>query len=157
MGPPPVKSTKKLIKAELEARAKFKLSQKGIESAIVDMINRIDPIEFLAVASGTLVVYDIIISTPEFLASVQKFAWKALFEPFGWEKILWDLLTGQQTVTLTPEQVARFEEARKNVDPSVVIQSFFISYIMVKHSGQIIAGVGNVTGFIGGFLGLKAA
>jgi len=73
MGPPPVKSTKKLIKAELETRAKFKLSLKGIQSSLLDMVNRIDPVELLAVVSGTFIVYDIIKGTPEMMAQAKVF------------------------------------------------------------------------------------
>lgn len=155
MGPPPVKSTKKLIKAELEARAKFKLSPKGIEASIIDMINRIDPIEALAVISGTFVVYDIFKSTPELLAQAKSF----LFTPpvaVAWPiiSLIIDRIWGNQE--LTEAQKADLAKIRKEVDPVLMVKSFFIAYILVKHSGQIIAGVGNITGFIAGFLGLKA-
>lgn len=155
MGKPPIKSTKALVKAELEAKAKFELSKKGIELSLRKMLDRVDPIEMMAVISGTIVVYDIIKSTPEFLAGLAQLSWKALFEPFGWEKIIWDWLTNQTTVTFTDDQKKAFEEAKTEFDVSLLMKSFFISYILVKHSGQIIAGVGNVSGFIAGFLGLK--
>lgn len=155
MGPPPVKSTKRLIKAELETKAKFKLSPKGIEASLIEMIDRIDPIEALAVISGTFVVYDIFKSTPELLAQAKSF----LFTPpvaVAWPilSIIIDRIWGNQE--LTEAQKAEFARIRGEVDPVLMVKSFFISYILVKHSGQIIAGVGNITGFIAGFLGLKA-
>lgn len=154
MGRPPVKSTKALIKAELDAKAKFKLSPKGIESSLIEMINRIDPIEALAVVSGTFVVYDIFKSTPELLAQAKSF----LFTPpvaVAWPivSIIIERIWGNQE--LTEQQKADLLKIKNEVDPVLMVKSFFIAYILVKHSGQIIAGVGNITGFIAGFLGLK--
>lgn len=158
MGPPPIKSTKKLVKAETETRlkaeAKFALSPQGIEYAIIDMINRVDPIELMATISGTFVVYDVIKSTPEFLAQAKSF----LFTPPL--AIAWPILTiiieriwGNQE--LTEEQKAEFLKLKKEFDSVLLLKSFFIAYIMIKHSGQIISGLGNVSSFIAGFLGLK--
>jgi len=151
---PPVKSTKALTKAKLETEAKFKLSKKGIESALVDMINRVDPIELMAVTCGTFVVYDIVKSIPELSARAADF----LFTPpigVAWPilSVIIDRLFGDQD--LTSEQIEELRRIRDTPDFFLFIKSFFISYILIKHSGQIIAGVGNITGFISTFLGLK--
>ena len=155
MGKPPIKSTKALLKAELDTKAKFALSTKGIEAALIDSINRIDPLELMAVASGSLVVYDIFKSTPELLAQAKSFVFTppiAVTIPII--TLIIERIWGKQA--LTDVQKTEFEKIKNEFDLVLLVKSFFISYILVKHSGQIIAGVGNITGFIAGFLGLKA-
>lgn len=142
--------------ARFKAEAKFKLSPKGLNLALVNMIERIDPLELLAVVAGTFMVYDIIKATPEMLAQAQltftdtaKNLFLGVFAP------LYDAIFSPQT-TLTPEQQAKFKEIRDTPDIVLFMKCFAISYIMIKHSGQIISGVGNMTGWIASFLGLKA-
>jgi hypothetical protein len=154
LGRPPVKSTRALVKAKLEAEAKFKTSEKGLSLALIEMMDRIDPLELLAVASGTFMVYDIIKSTPELLAQVKQF----IFTPpvaVAWPlvSILVNKIFGSQELTL--EQQQQLDQLKNEPDLMLFVKSFFISYVIVKHSGKIISGVGNITGFIAGFLGLK--
>ena len=109
----------------------------------------------MAVASGALVVYDIFKSTPELLAQAKSF----LFTPpvavtIPIISLIIEKIWGNQA--LTDAQKVEFNKIKEELDMVLLIKSFFIAYILVKHSGQIIAGVGNVTGFIAGFLGLKA-
>ena len=146
--------TKIETKARLDAESSFRLSAKGIKTTLVKMMDRIDPIEALAVVSGTFVVYDIFKSTPELLAQAKSF----LFTPpvaIAWPiiSLIVDRIWGNQE--LTAQQKVDFQKIKEELDPVLMVKSFFIAYVLVKHSGQIIAGVGNITGFIAGFLGLK--
>lgn len=143
------------VKANLEAQAKFNRSAKGLEASIVRMIDRIDPLEFLGVAATSFMVYDIIKSTPEMLAQAKAFLFTppiAVAIPFI--SILIERLFGSQEIT--EEQKIQLNQLRDEADLMLFVKSFAIAYILVKHSGQIISGVGNITGFVGTFLGLKA-
>jgi hypothetical protein len=52
-------------------------------------------------------------------------------------------------------ELAEYNKQLSEYEFKVWLQSFTIAYILVKHSGQIINGIGNMFGFIGSFLGLK--
>jgi len=56
-------------KAGLEAHAKFNRSALGLEAAVIRMIDRIDPLELLAVSATTFIVYDTIKNIPELTAA----------------------------------------------------------------------------------------
>jgi len=141
-------------RARLKAEAAFKKSPQGLEKIILDMMDRIDPLELLAVFSGTFVVYDIVKSVPELLAGMKSFLFHSPISlAFPLANIIISRIWGDQE--LTTAQKEEFKKIREELDPILFVKSFFMAYILVKHSGQIIAGVGNVTGFIAGFLGLK--
>jgi len=158
LGRPPVKSTKALAGAKLAGEAKFYKSKQGREAwtraQVERMIDKIDPLELLAVGASTFIVYDIIKSTPEMLAQAKSFV---LTPPFAsaipFIALIYDRIWGD--ATLTDEQKAQFKAIQDEADFPLFVKSFAIAYILVKHSGQIISGVGNVTGMIAGFLGLK--
>jgi len=168
LGRPPVKSTKALVKAKLDAEARFDKTALGKEAwsreQIEKMLDKIDPIELMAVISGTVIIYDLIKSLPELSAlAVEYSAWgRALLAisampliTFIINKINPGAIESDLRIELTEEQKAQFAEMRKEFDPVVLVKSFAISYIMVKHSGQIISGVGNITGFVASMLGGK--
>jgi len=155
MGRPPVKSTRALVKAKLVAEAKFMNSNIGREvwlrAQVERLIDKIDPLELVATVSGAFVVYDLIKSMPELLAQARVTTIIAISPILA---ILIDNLIGG--LALTQEQQAELDKIRNQPDFMLFVKSFVISYLMIKHSGQIINGVGNLTGFIAGMLGLKA-
>jgi len=168
MGRPPVKSTRALVKAKLVAEAKFMNSNIGKEvwtrQQIERLIEKIDPLELIAVIGGTVVIYDLIKSIPELMAlAVEYTAWSramlviSAMPLFSWiiEKINPGALENDLKIELTAEQKAQFEAVKKEFDPVILVKSFVISYLMIKHSGQIINGVGNMTGFVASMLGAK--
>jgi hypothetical protein len=144
---------KNRTKAQLDTEARFRHSRLGMENSVLKMIDRIDPLELLAVSASTFIVYDIIKSTPEMLAQAKSMLFTppiAMTLPFV--SLLIDKLFRDQT--LTDAQKAELQKIREEPDLVLFIKSFAIAYIMVKHSGQIINGIGNITAFISGFLGL---
>jgi len=155
MGRPPVKSTRALVKAKLVAEAKFMNSNIGREvwlrSQVERLIDKIDPLELTATIAGAFVVYDLIKSMPELLAQARVTTIIAVSPILA---VLIDKLLGG--IAITSEQQAELDKIRNQPDFMLFVKSFVISYLMIKHSGQIINGVGNLTGFIAGMLGLKA-
>jgi len=152
---PPIKSTKALVKAKLVAEAKFMNSNVGREvwlrSQVEKLIDKIDPLEITATIAGAFVVYDLIKSTPEMLAQARVTTLIAISPLLA---IIVDKLLGG--LAITSEQQAELDKIRNTPDFMLFVKSFVISYLMIKHSGQIISGVGNLTGFIAGMLGMKA-
>ena len=152
MGRPPTKSTKALIKAKLTAEAKFYKSNIGREvwlrTQVERLIDKIDPLELAAAIGGTIIVYDIIKGTEELIVAVSY--WKGFPGSIKWfETII-------NKTELDEESKKLIQSIKDTPDFNLYIKSFVISYMMVKHSGQIISGVGNVTSFISGMFGLKA-
>ena len=152
MGRPPTKSTKALIKAKLTAEAKFYKSNIGREvwlrTQVERVIDKIDPLELAAAIGGTIIVYDIIKGTEELIVAVSY--WKGFPGSIKWfETII-------NKTELDEESKKLIQSIKDTPDFNLYIKSFVISYMMVKHSGQIISGVGNVTSFISGMFGLKA-
>jgi len=120
------------------------------------MIDRIDPLELLAVSATTFIVYDTIKNIPELTAAAYQtvFIDIARYQPliyFANEIV--KLLNGSD-FTLTPDQTEKLREIKETPDLILFVKSFAIAYILMKHSGQIINGVGNMAGAIGGFFGL---
>jgi len=143
-----------LTKAKLVADAKSYKSIAGREvwlrGQIEKLIDKIDPLELIAVVAGTFIVYDLIKNTQELLvAANSRLSWAGYSPIFT---MVIDLFGG---FTITAEQKAEIERIRNTPDVGLFIQSFAISYMMIRHSGQIISGVGNLTSFVGGALGLK--
>lgn len=154
MGRPPVKTERAMIKARLVAEAKFNRSPIGREEwtrhQIEKMLDKVDPIELLAVIGGTFIVYDLIKHTQELLVvASSRLGWAGYSPIFT---IIVDLFGGTK---LTDEQKSELERIKNSTDIGLYVQSFAISYMMVRHSGEIISGVGNLTGFVAGALGLK--
>jgi len=155
MGRPPVKRERAMIKAKLTAEAKFDKSPIGREVWLREqaekLIDKIDPIELLAAIGGMFIVYDLIKNTQEMLVvASSRLGWAGYSPIFT---IIIDMFGG---FDLTAEQKAEIEKIRTSTDIGLYIQSFVISYAMIRHSGQIISGVGNMTSFVAGFLGMKA-
>jgi len=95
-------------------------------------------------------VYDLIKNTQEMLViASSRLAWAGYSPLFT---LIIDIFGGFE---ITDEQKAELERIRGTPDMGLYVQSFAISYMMIKHSGQIISGVGNLTSFVGGALGLK--
>jgi len=155
MGRPPVKRERAMIKAKLTAEAKFSKTPLGRElwlrEQVEKLIDKIDPLELAAVVTGTFVIYDLIKSIPEMLAQARITALVSI-SPFL--AIIIDRLFGG--LELTNEQKAEIEAIKNTPDFMLFAKSFVLSYMMVKHSGQIISGVGNLTSFVAGMLGMKA-
>ena len=163
MGRPPTKSTKALIKAKFTAEAKFWKSKVGREvwlrTQVDKLIDKIDPLEAVSVIATTFVVYDLIKSSDELLVAARNNTIKGLwafldlttsdiFNPlYEW------IFTSMET-KLTAEQEAQLKKIRESPDFIVFIKSFALAYILIKHSGQIIAGVGDLFKFIASALGI---
>ena len=164
MGRPPIKSTKALtmarVQGELEATRRWKATQAGIASSARDhigrMIDKIDPVELLGVVGTSLIIYDLLKSTPEFYTAVKTDvaqAWADLFEPLGWEIEVWKLLTGSTTeIKLTPDQEAAFEKTKNEIDYVLMLKSFGLATILIRN-GQAIT---NLATYVGSALGLVA-
>jgi len=155
MGRPPVKSTRALVKAKLVAEAKFMNSNIGREvwlrQQVEKLIDKIDPLELVSTVMGAFVVYDLIKSTPELVAQAKVTTLIAISPILA---VIVDKLLGG--LAISQEQSEELARIRDTPDFMLFVKSFVISYLMIKHSGQIINGVGNLTGFIAGMLGMKA-
>jgi len=143
-------------KATLDAEARYRKSRLGLESSLIRMIDRIDPLELLAVSATTFIVYDTIKNIPELTAAAYQtvFIDIAKYQPliyFANEIV--KLLNGSD-FQLTPKQSEQLKTIKETPDLVLFVKSFAIAYILMKHSGQIISGVGNMAGAIGGFFGL---
>lgn len=144
-------------KAGLEASARHAKSKLGLEAAVIRMIDRLDPLELLAVTATTFIVYDTIKNIPELTIAAYKtvFIEIAKYQPLIYiANEIFKLINGGE-LTLTPEQSKKLDEIKDTPDLILFVKSFAIAYILMKHSGQIISGVGNIAGVIGGFFGLK--
>ena len=139
-------------RARMKAEAKFRASSPGIQDSLVRMLDRVDPIELIATIGLTLKVYEIIKSTPEFLAEA-KMKIPMLVSP--WLYLLYDRIWGAQK-DLSASEAAELKRIREEPDVLLFFESFAIAYLLIKHSGSIISGLGNISVFIAGFFGLKA-
>jgi len=107
-------------------------------------------------------VYDLIKSTPELLVaaknSIISGIWGFLdlttsdiFNP------IYEAVFGGMIQNLTTEQKAELERIRNTPDFILFIKSFAIAYLLVKHTGAIISGAGDLVKFIASLFALKAA
>jgi hypothetical protein len=157
MGRPPVKSTKALIKAKLDAETSWENTAKGqkaqLNRSFLRMIDRIDPLELIATVGLTFTVYDLIQNSNELLT---KFA---LTEPdpdfvipiVGQiEQLLIVLIDNK---SLTPEQQTIIDSLKKP-NAFLFIKSFAISYFLIKNGASILNSASGITGAIAGFIGL---
>lgn len=160
MGRPPVKSTKAITKAKLDAELSFnntkKAKAKALEDAGLRMIDRIDPLELGATLGLSFVVYDLIQNTNELLT---KFS---MTEPppdfvipiFGQlEQMLIVLIDNK---TLTADQAKILQDLKKP-DLFLFFKSFAIAYFLMKNGSNILNSTAGITGAIAGFLGLGVA
>jgi len=156
MGKPPIKSTKALVKAKLTAEAKFYKSNEGREvwlrSQVERLIDKIDPLELMATVCGTFIIYDLIVSTPELMAE-----WRARVIIAASPALAFIIDKFLGGIQMTAEQKAQYEKIKNTPDFELYIKCFAISYVMIKHSGQIVNGVGNLTKFVAGMIGLDQA
>jgi len=144
------------VKAKLDAEARFDKSALGREQWLREqaekLIDKIDPLELTATVAGAFVIYDLIMATPEFLAEAKKIAIISVSPILA---IIIDKFLGG--IELTAEQKAEYQKLRETPDFILFIKSFAISYMMIKNGGQIISGVGSITKFVAGALGLEVA
>jgi len=163
MGRPPVKSEMAMTRARLVAQAKFLRTPIGREvwlrSQVEKLIDKIDPLELVEVFATTFIIYDLIKSTPPLLAK----AWEADIALATWLTSRIGVIDLSPIIkilfgngTLSDEQWRQLNEVRNTPDFSLLIKSFALAYMLVKHSGQIINGVGNITKFVAGALGSEA-
>lgn len=156
MGKPAVKSTRKLAKAAENAKLaairqdeRVRLKQKGagdkqLGAFITFLEQHIDKVpEWGAIAIGTLIVKPIVTQASETLTAYNGLITRAQSGK-GLASMIAPLSPFQAASQWVIEQVDKSRPAQsQNEIPEWFLWcvSFFISYMMVKHAGQIIGGL----------------
>jgi hypothetical protein len=158
MGRPPVRSTKALVKAKLDAEATWKNTAKGrrqiVEDTLFRMVDRIDPIELIASVGLTFAVHQIIVESEEILIKARgtgTINWLTIWGP-GAVTAISNITVAQikewlGLASLTPEQLKELEYIKN--DPVPWLISFGIAYFLIHNGQQILSLPSTVAGFFG--------
>jgi len=154
---PPVKKTFRLAKAQaygeelgkLEANRHFREDMKkgqessikeGIFSTLKSMVEKIDPLEALAMGSATVLLHEVLSKSTDFLTEVdEKFSVTVLLNPITGlvANALWQIL---------PEGVPKQNINMKPSELMLWIIAFLVAFILIRYGGEIISSLGGVLG-----------
>lgn len=128
-------------KGRLQGQAEWKKTQTGIWTSLRDhignMIDKIDPLEAIAITSTTVLVYEVLSHTEDFLDQIRVLSPFGItfFRLFGFKPV------GEEGLGLIPEELEK---------PMLLATSFFIAFMLIRHPevigllGKSISGLGSM-------------
>jgi hypothetical protein len=161
--------TKARIETEFKTTAKMKASESGFFVSLRDhvgrAIDRVDPLEIAAVGSLTVLIHETILHDPSILTQISNvfsttttviskpwYAWLGGIAGYFGLGFLFAPESYIETTTTTPE--AKPLESKLTDIALLWILSFAIAFIIARHFGNIVAGVGSAVGGLVGIIKL---